>query len=125
MYSNNYWYWLGTPYRDFDKYIWSVYQDGSVYFEAVGGISGGRSNGYNGVVRPVIVLSKTALGDVDEAIIDKSNNNNIMNSDNIKIITVKVDNTYMSKSIMSIICGFIIAGICVFILYKLSNKKKK
>ena len=54
MYNNNYWYCLGTPYTDSSSSVWSVNDRG-----ALG--SGGVSNHGGGVVRPVIVLSKSEL----------------------------------------------------------------
>ena len=62
MYNNNYWYWLGTPYNDSPSSVWGVGDDGGLF-----------SNGVyrrDGVVRPVITLSKTYLGDTDESIVD-------------------------------------------------------
>ena len=53
MYNSNYWYWTMSPYNDSASHVWNVNNDGTL-----------RSNdvGYdNGVVRPVIVLSKSVL----------------------------------------------------------------
>ena len=116
VYYNSY-YWMESQYEDSEIYVWHIYgRDG--YLSCV--------YNYNIVVRPVIILSKTVLGDVDENIIDVNNfdidkgNKNVINS-----TTVKVDNTYMSMSIILIILGLIIASISIFVLYKISNKKVK
>ena len=124
VYNSNYWYWTSSAYNDSRDSLWVVRNNGYLH-----------DNGYKGgvldiecTVRPVITLSKVTLGDEDETIKDNTDNkeNNIDTNDNnnneIKSI-VKVDNTYMSKSIILIIIGFIILGISIFALYKLSNKK--
>ena len=130
VYNNDYWYWTQSNYNDSTNSLWVVRNNGTLH-----------DNGYKGgvldtecVVRPVVIFSKITLGDEDESTlgddsdkqimpeIDKEINNN--NKTNESKTTVKVANTYMSKSITIIILGFIIASISVFIIYKLSNKKK-
>ena len=70
------------------------------------------------------LLKKSVLGDIDdskqEEVIPNKQDNNKQES----IINVNVVNTYLKQSIIVIIMGFIIAGIGVFIYYKVSNKKK-
>ena len=115
-----------SQYEDSPSRVWTVGNDGGLRSSHVSG-----SPDY--VVRPVITLSKTALGDEDENIEDEDNKivddktdkeiNNDKKTNETKVI-VKVSNTYMSSSILLIILGFIIASISVFIIYKLSNKKK-
>ena len=53
MYNNNYWYWLGTPYTDSPSYVWSVSSNGGLYNFYVHNV--------DGVVRPVITISKSNI----------------------------------------------------------------
>ena len=128
IYSSNYWYWTMSPYRNISSHLWNVSSTGEIR-------EIGNTIGYSGVVRPVITLKKTVLGDKDESVIVDKDNETVDNKtdtkDNIddnksnesKTI-VKVANTYMSSSIVIIILGFIIASISILIIYKLSNKKR-
>ena len=98
---------------------------------------------YNSVIRPVVKLKKTTLGDEDEGIIDENDNEDIANnnesntsdynvSDKKEVInniennkvstTVKVENTYMKKSLIIIVIGFIISCISIIIYYMIKNK---
>jgi len=54
MYNNNYWYWLGTPCTDSSSSVWIVGNFGGL---------GSTSVNYNddGVVRPVITISKSNI----------------------------------------------------------------
>ena len=136
VYNSNYIYWTMTAYNDSNTFTWSVCNNGNLYSVCLVDINvHGHVYDNNLVVRPVITLKKTALGDEDESIIDdntdKKENSKIDAKDNIvdnktneSKTTVKVDNTYMSRSIIIIILGFIIANVSVLIIYKLSNKKR-
>ena len=126
IFNLNYIYWTMTQYQDSDSYVW--------YVDTVGNFSNiGTSNG-GLVVRPVIIISKSALGDEEERIIDDKDNETVDDKTDVKDTndsktndnktTVKVDNTYMSSSILLIILGFITASISVFVLYKFRNKSK-
>ena len=124
VYNSNYWYWTMSTNVDSLSTVWDVQR---------GGIGNRQVVSDEGVVRPVITLKKTALGDKDENIEDEDNKivddktDKEINNDkktNESKTTVKVDNTYMSSSILLIILGFIIASISVLIIYKLSNKKR-
>jgi len=54
MYNSSYFYWLGTPYNDSSSIVWDVDNDG--------GLSIGYSvNRDDGVVRPVITISKSVI----------------------------------------------------------------
>lgn len=125
VYNNNYWYWTMSPYSDSTDKVWypselsEIMNYSPVNCGRYGfGISDGK-------IRPVITLSKTALGDTDESIIDdKTIEKDISNKPNESKTTVKVDNTYMSSSILLIILGFITASVSVIIIYKLCNKKR-
>ena len=53
VYNSNYWYWTMSPYSDSASDVWDVHDDGGLW---------GLSVYYGGgVVRPVIVLSKSEL----------------------------------------------------------------
>ena len=85
-------------------------------------------NGGNGggAVRPVITLSKVTLGDQDESAIDKENNaTNVDKTDNKKEsnIKVKVANTYIRKTLIIMMLGFVSAIVAIFIYYIIKNKK--
>ena len=137
LYNSNYDYWTMSAYHDYSSSVWFVKRDGTLSNSGLSNFYGGA----RGVVRPVIVLPITGLKGADESIIDDdtdkgndklskvdSNDTKGLNTaDNetseIKS-TVKVDNTYMRNSIITIIIGFIIASASIFILYKLRNKVK-
>ena len=53
MYNNSYWYWLGTPYTDSSSYVWDVLGSG--------GLGSLSVNIRNGLVRPVITISKSNI----------------------------------------------------------------
>ena len=59
MYNNNYWYWTNTPYTDSSSNVWSVTYDG-----LLGSNSVNNYNFFNGVVRPVITISKSVISNV-------------------------------------------------------------
>ena len=52
MYDNNYWYWLGTPYKDSSSIVWHVSGNGSLDYGDGSGVA---------VVRPVITISKSLI----------------------------------------------------------------
>ena len=97
-----------TSFEDSSSRVWYVINDGRLVNYAV--------NINSNMVRPVVLLKKSVLGDID----DSKQDNNKQES----IIKVNVANTYLKRTIIVIIMGFIIAGISVFIYYKVSNKKK-
>lgn len=130
VYNNDFWYWTMSNYNDSTNSLWVVRNNGTLH-----------DNGYKGgvldtecTVRPIVIFSKIVLGDVDESTLDDDsdkqimpetdNKYNIENKTNESKTTVKVANTYMSRSIIIIILGFIIANVSVLIIYKLSNKKR-
>ena len=55
-YNSNYYYWTMSPYQKSASYVWRVDADGSLRDNGVGSIDLGV-----GVVRPVIVLSKSEI----------------------------------------------------------------
>ena len=120
VYNSNYYYWTMSQYNDSKYDVWDIGSNGGLGSSCV------ICNSTNHVVRPVITVSKTILEHADESTIDKETNDNksSVNNTNETKTTVKVDNTYMSSSILLIILGFIIASISVLIIYKFSNKKK-
>ena len=58
MYNNNYWYWTNTPYTDSSSSVWNVFSNGAL------GSSSVYSHNGNGVVRPVITISKSNISSV-------------------------------------------------------------
>ena len=144
-YNNDYWYWTMTPYQDSNKTVWGVEHDGFVNLHNVEAIATWHvySDYGLGVVRPVIVLYKTALGDKDESVIDDNNKesvidtidkiseddkntyiNNVNNSNkNMTSTNVKVDNTYLSQSLIIIILGFIISCASLTLYYIIRKKE--
>ena len=54
VYNSNYWYWTSSQYTDSFSFVWGVDGGGGLDYDSVG-------NGTYGVVRPVIVLPKSAL----------------------------------------------------------------
>lgn len=132
--DNKIWLWTMSSYNNSDYVVWIISETGQM--NGYGYVYYGESYGYGGV-RPVITLSKTALGDIDENNEDTNQDivpedkdiNSIIPSNNEDIknelkTSVKVDNTYMKTSIIIILLGFISAVISVLIYYKFSNKKK-
>ena len=117
VYNSSYWYWTMTPYNDSMSYVWRMNADGLLESHDVG-----YAPAY--AVRPVVTLSKTALGDVEE-FVDSQDKEIDYSIDNETKTNVNVDNTYMSTSILVIILGLLIASISIFVLYKISNNKKE
>ena len=68
--DSSYIYLTMSPWDDSDSYVWCFYDNGMV------GMCGVDTNYY--VVRPVIVLSKTALGDIDESAIEENDKDGIV-----------------------------------------------
>ena len=54
VYNSNYYYWTMSPFQDEARRVWDVGSNGGVNAVRVWG-------GYNGVVRPVVTFSKSAL----------------------------------------------------------------
>ena len=54
VYNSSYLYWTMSPYQDEARRVWGINGDGSVGANSVW-------NDYNGVVRPVVTFSKSAL----------------------------------------------------------------
>ena len=116
-------YWTMSQYGDEANYVW--YVDGS------GSFTSRRITDNYITVRPVITLSKTALGDIDESIIDEENNETKANDnvttktkDNNTNTKVNVPNTYLTSSIIIIISGLILA-VCGMVLYYIKTKNKE
>ena len=53
LYNSNYYYWTMSPTDDSSSYVWYVNSDGNIHYTNVGSPSG--------VLRPVIVLSKSNI----------------------------------------------------------------
>ncbi len=62
LYNSNYWYWTMSHYHynDSTSFVWYVDNDGS-FRSMHNGNNRGYVYNYNGVVRPVIILPKSAL----------------------------------------------------------------
>ena len=58
LYNANYWYWTGSQYNDSPSSVWNVNRSGGLGYENVYSYIGYSSNG---VVRPVITISKSLL----------------------------------------------------------------
>ena len=56
IYNSNYWYWTSTPFTDSPSDVWVVNNDGNLVYDMIGSIVDNSS-----VVRPVIVLPKSAI----------------------------------------------------------------
>ena len=54
QYNSSYWYWTNTPYEDSSSKVWGVYNSGGHGTNSV-------NDDYNGVVRPVITISKSVI----------------------------------------------------------------
>ena len=120
VYNTKYSYHTMSSYNDSNNEHWCITNSGSLTHA---GITGGCS-----AVRPVIVLNKNAIVDKYESIKDNNTDNketiiDTTNKNETKS-TVKVDNTYMSWTVIIIIIGFISTSISIFTLYILSNKKR-
>lgn len=137
MYNNNYWYWTNTPYTDSSSRVWYVGSAGELESDSVH--NGFGSRGF-GVVRPVVVLYKSAIDNgfiSDDNIDDKSNkiesneiiDNGInLNEEKQEIKeTIKVPNTLKSISGLIVLVGMVLVciGINIFIIVKNRNGRKK
>lgn len=133
VYSNNYSYWTMTPYNDSQTKVWYVTNR-----EIAGRNIEFITSPGGPTVRPVIVLSKTTLGDEDENVkydskekngdekstSNKANNVNIINANNITSTKVNVPNTYLKQSIIVILLG-LIASCASIVIYYIIKKRKK
>ena len=128
IYNDKYEYWTMSSYGDSTSKVWFIEKYGSLAYI--------DTDGRNFAIRPVITLSKTVLGDKDESVIEEDVNDKESNVEDVKQIIpdkkedikqtstkVKVENTYMSQSIIIIILGFII-GCASLTLYYIIRKKE-
>lgn len=116
--------------RNYAYWTMSSYYDSKTNFQGIYVIPGYYSAIYlsDNVVRPVITLSKTVLGDKDESVIEEDVKQIILDKkEDIKQTStkVKVENTYMSQSIIIIILGFIIGCISLTLYYIIRKKEGK
>ena len=124
VYNAKYYQWTMSEYSDNIADVFGILSSGALF-----GHASVYDNEYT--VRPVITLSKTALGDIDESIIDEENNetkandNATTNTKDINTITkVNVPNTYLTSSIIIIMSGLILA-VCGIVLYYIKTKNKE
>ena len=140
VYNSNYWYWTMSQFEDMPSAVWIVENSGRIYYHDVHYYFG---RGYSGVIRPVITIYKSALGDIDDSENDQSDIDNQSDidgqskDDDKQIIPdkkedikktstkVKVDNTYLSQSIIIIILGFVCGCVGVIMLYQVKSEKKR
>jgi len=111
VYNSNYWYWTMSQYNDSASIVWSVDSGGSFSYINVN----------SGVVRPVITISKSALGDTneqEEINKDDKNNTSDNNSSKESKVAVNVPNTLQKVSIVLIMIGVILISISIIIILK-------
>lgn len=114
VYDNNYWYWTMSQLMDSDSRVYSVANSDSIRVNYVDfGV---------GVVRPVITILKSSLGDKDENAMPNEISTDSKNEDTTN---VKVANTYLKTSIIVIALGFIVACISIVIYYIIKKKGSK
>lgn len=118
LYNSSYMYLTMNPWNDLNSSVWCFYENGIV------AQCGVLINYY--VVRPVIVLFKTVLGDKDESVIEEDVNDKENNVEDNKINNTNiVDNTYLSQSLIIIILGFIIGCASLTLYYIIIKKEGK
>ena len=124
VYNSNYSYWTMSQYNDSASSVWRVIKDGSLY-------AGNVSSTYSfDVVRPVIIISKSVLGDInDQEDINKDDKNTVLDNnstEDINVITktedskvsVNVPNTMQKVSIILIMVGVLLLSISIFLVIK-------
>ena len=122
FYNDKYSYWTSSAYNSSLSDVWAITSNGNV---------GSQSVNDSISVRPVVVISKSVLGNESESIVDDKDTNKEENAaesketNNIVTKKVNVPNTYLSSLLIFIIFGFIFAGISIVIYYKVSNKNKE
>ena len=113
VYNSNYWYWTMDQYNDSASFVWYVISDGSFGSNSVGD--------RNEVVRPVITISKSALGDTNEQEEINKDDTSIVTDNNSKKeskVAVNVPNTLQKVSIVLIMIGVILISISIIIILK-------
>ena len=128
IYNNNYDYWTMSSQDDSSIGVWYIYSNGTLGVCSVHNNGGRIFGATDKVVRPVVIIKKSVLGDRDASEENKINQDiesyNQENSKQETSIDVRVANTYMKASIIILLLGFISAGLGIFAYYKFSNKKK-
>lgn len=119
MYVDNYKYWTMSSFHDSSTAVWIVNRLGSL---------SSNSLYNNSIIRPVVTILKSSLGDINE--VDESFQNkyddNVSDGesiDNTNSIKVKVENTYLSQSVIIIILGFIVSSTSILIYYVIKKRK--
>ncbi len=132
MFNNDYNYWTNTSYADSSANLWGVSSDGYLKKFSVSSYYG-----LFGVVRPVITLKKTILGDEEKSIEEDNEDEGVIDNNPDEVLPdnknsvdkketttkVKVENTYMSQTLIVMIIGFISICSGVVIYYLIKNKK--
>ena len=114
MFNSDYVYWTMSVNPARSNSVWSVGAIGSIDFSNV-------HNGnyyHNRVVRPLIVVKKSALGDIDDTKDGSNNETNTINNKNETSSVVRVPNTLEKISIIFIMIGIVIISIGIIIVVK-------
>lgn len=114
LYSESESFWTMSMHFDSLSKVWYVNEEG-----ILGDID---VDSKNLQVRPVIILTKTALGDTDEDINNKNTEKNDAIENEFDTSNVDVPNTYLRKSLLIIIIGFIFACVSLVIYYIIKRK---
>ena len=115
VYNSNYDYWTMSQHNDSASDVWRVNRDGSLLNVHVN---------YNNVVRPVITISKSALGDTNEQEEINKDDTSIVTDNNSKKeskVAVNVPNTLEKISIIFIMIGIVLVSVSVVIVVRNRN----
>ena len=122
VYNSNYSYWTMSRYNDSASDVWNVSNDGS--------LSSNNAYDYGIVVRPVIIISKSALpvddDNQDNEIIDDNNKEQSVIDNTVESKqSVTVPNTLRSVSGLIILIGMVLVcvGLNIFIIVKNRSHK--
>ena len=112
LYNSNYWYWTMAQNGDQALNVWGIGVNGSLESRRVTPV-----HPYFGVVRPVIILKKTSLGDIEE---NTGDNEKESKKSDVNTI-VNVPNTMRKISIVLIVIGVILVSISIVIVIKIKK----
>lgn len=110
--GENYSYWTMTPNKDVSTDIWYVSYNSYKYVCSI------RMQVQSHAVRPVIVLKKSVLGDIDDTKDESNDETNTINNKNETRSVVRVPNTLEKISIIFIMVGIVIISIGIIIVVK-------
>ena len=121
MFNSDYVYWTMSVNPARSNSVWTVGEIGSIDFSNV-------HNGnyyHNRVVRPLIVVKKSALGDIDDTKDESNNETNAIDNKNETRSVVRVPNTLEKISIIAIMIGIVLISIGIVIVVKNKDIKRK